>query len=165
MTFTELLRFTDALRQPDAPCQSATIYAGTLPAHSIINGDRKPAWLKGFSTIDISFTVAVYRQKIVLSTGAGDGAIFGASTVSIALSIDSNLTLPLQDTKAPHYTTYFDHAFDSDSACFSTSSIAASSPTGGYFHFFSVRRTGIAAWRGRFRASANPPWCCYAASR
>jgi hypothetical protein len=36
---------------------------------------------------------------------------------------------------------YFDHSFDSDSACFSTSSTASACWSGGYFHFCRQRRT------------------------
>jgi hypothetical protein len=68
------------------------------------------------------------------------------------LSFDFDPKLPFFDSAwkllqirycSPCRSYQLDHTFDKDSACFSTNSIAASSPTGGYFHLFGVRRTKI----------------------
>lgn len=61
-------------------------------SHSIINRSRKPAWLKGFAMIVVSFTVGIYRQKSSLKAGAGYGAICAASTLSALSSIRLHLS-------------------------------------------------------------------------
>lgn len=48
-------------------------------SHFIMNRSRKPAWLKGFAMIVVSFTVSIYRQKSSLNAGVGYGTICAAS--------------------------------------------------------------------------------------
>lgn len=100
------------MRSPGTPIKKAPKRLSHSPhnnprnhSHSIINGARKPAWLKGFSTIDISFTVAVYRQKAALSTGAGDGAIFGGidGFDCIVNRLQSYIASPRPESTALHH--------------------------------------------------------------
>ncbi len=75
-------RLPDGADEPAPRCQT----------HSIINRSRKPAWLKGFAMIFVSFTVGIYRQKSSLNAGAGYGAICAASTLSALSSIRLHLS-------------------------------------------------------------------------
>ncbi|WP_146096306.1 hypothetical protein [Xanthomonas arboricola] len=64
-------------------------------SHSIINKPRRPAWLKGFSVIDMGLYRRSYRQKRTSFADAGDGAICGATTLPSLSSIRVHLNVPL----------------------------------------------------------------------
>ena len=58
-----------------------------LIPHSIINDSRKSLWLKGFAMIEMGLYRRLYRQQRTSFSGAGDGAICGATTLATPSSI------------------------------------------------------------------------------
>lgn len=72
------MRIPDGMKRPDM----TLIYS-----HSIINDSRKSLWLKGFAMIEMGLYRRLYRQQRTSFSGAGDGAICGATTLATPSSI------------------------------------------------------------------------------